>query len=90
MLLLAVSPTLAQQYDRKLYFQRPDGSIGVMDPQGGAYVITPFPTNPRPSYPPPDYGTPPASPYLGQPSPSYQHECQGGGPAGCVYGYTGQ
>jgi hypothetical protein len=29
------------------------------------------------------------SPYLGQPSPSYQYEYQRGGPAGCVYGCTG-
>jgi len=47
--------------------------------------------NPAPSYPPPPYyGTPPALPNLGQPSPSYQHEYQRGGPAGCVYGCTGE
>jgi hypothetical protein len=51
----------------------------------------PFPMNPAPSYPPPPYyGTPPALPNLGQPSPSYQHEYQRGGPAGCVYGCTGE
>jgi hypothetical protein len=51
---------------------------------------TTFPTSPSPSYPPPNYGTPPASPYLGQPSPSYQYEYQRGGSAGCVYGCTGE
>jgi hypothetical protein len=42
-----------------------------------------------PSYPPP-YAPPPASLYLQQPSPSYQYEYQRGGPAGSVYGCTGE
>ena len=86
------------QQDRNLYFQSPDGSINIIVPGGPGYVITPFPNGSggydgyavTPSFPPPYYGTPPASPYLGQPSPSYQHEYQHGGPAGCVYGCAGE
>jgi hypothetical protein len=95
---LVSTPALAQQEDHDLYFQSPDGSINVIVPGGPGYVITPFPNGSggyngytvSPSYPPPYSGTPPASPYLGQPSPSYQYEYQRGGPADCVYGCTGE
>ena len=50
----------------------------MTDPQGGAYVISSFPM--QPSYPPPYYSSPPPSPYLQQPSPSYQYEYQRCGP----------
>jgi hypothetical protein len=87
LLALAAAPALAQQKDRNLCFQSPDGSINVIVSDGPGYVITPFPNGSggyngytvSPSYPPPYYGT--ASPYLGQPSPSYQYEYQRGGPA---------
>ena len=80
-----------------LYFQSPDGSINIIVSGGPGYIITPFPNGSggyngytvTPSYPPP-YAPQPASPYLGQPSPSYQYEYQRGGPAGCVYGCTGE
>jgi hypothetical protein len=63
----------AQQKDRNLYFQSPDGSINVIVSGGPGYVITPFPNGScgyngytvSPSYPPLYHGTPPASPYLG-------------------------
>ena len=95
---LVSTTALAQQKDRNLYFQSPDGSINVIVSGGPGYVITPFPNDSggydgyavTPSSPPPYYGTPPASPYLGQPSPSYQYEYQRGGPAGSVHGCTGQ
>ena len=94
---LVSTPALAQQ-DRNLYFQSPDGSINIIVPGGPGYVITPFPNGSggydgyavTPSSPPPYYGTPPASPYLGQPSPSYQYEHPRGSPAGCVYGCAGE
>ena len=95
---LVSTPALAQQENRNLYFQSPDGSINIIVPGGPGYVITPFPNGSggydgyavTPSSPPPYYGPPPASPYLGQPSPRYQYEYQRGGPAGCVYCFTGQ
>src|SRR6516164_7293448 len=95
---LVSTTALAQQKDRNLYFQSPDGSINVIVSGGPGHVITPFPTGSggyngytvSPSYPPPYSGTPPASPYLGQPSPSYQYEYQRGGPADYVYGCTGE
>ena len=88
----------AQQKDRNLYFQSPDGSINIIVSGGPGYVITPFPNGSggyngytvSPSYPPPYHGTPPASPYLWQPSPSYRYEYQRDGPVGCVYGCTGE
>ena len=88
----------AQQKDRNLYFQSPDGSINIIVSGGPGYVITPFPNGSggyngytiSPSYPPPYHGTPPASPYLQQPSPSYRYEYQRDGPVGCVYGCTGE
>ena len=94
---LVSAPALAQQ-DRNLYFQSPDGSINIIVPSGPGYVITPFRNGSggydgytvTPSSPPPYYGTPPASPYLGQPSPNYQHDYQRGAPAGCAYGCTGE
>lgn len=81
-----------------LYFQSPDGSINIIVSGGPGYVITPFPNGSggydgyavTPSSPPPYYSSPPTSPHLGQPSPSYQYESQRGGPAGCVYGCTGE
>ena len=84
----------AQQKDRNLYFQSPDGSINIIVSGGPGYVITPFPNGSggyngytvSPSYPPPYHGTPPASPYLWQPSPSYRYEYRRDGPVGCVYG----
>jgi hypothetical protein len=76
--------------DRSIYIPQPDGSIGVIVPSGPGYVITPFPANPSYLPPQPYHGTPPASPYLCQPSPSYQYEYQRGGPVGCVYGCTGE
>ena len=87
----------AQQKDRNLYLQSPDGSINVIVSGGPGYVITPFPNGSggysgytvSPSYPPP-YSAPPASPHPQQPLPSYQYEYQRGGPAGCVYGCTGE
>jgi hypothetical protein len=95
---LVSTTALAQQKDRNLYFQSPDGSINVIVSGGPGYVITPFPNGSggyngytvSPSYPPPYYSSPPTSPHLGQPSPSYQYEYQRGGPAGCVYGCTGE
>ena len=95
---LVSTTALAQQKDRNLYFQSPDGSINVIVSGGPGYVITPFPNGSgryngytvSPSYPPPYYSSPPASPYLSQPSPSYQYEYERGGPAGCVYGCTGE
>jgi hypothetical protein len=93
-----VSPTaLAQQKDRTLYFQSPDGSINVIVAGGPGYVITPFPNGSggyngytvSPSYPPP-YSARPASPHPQQPSPSYQYEYQRGGSAGCIYGCRGE
>ena len=95
LLALAAAPALAQQKDRNLYFQSPDGSINVIVPGGPGYVITPFPNGSggyngytvSPSYPPP-YSAPQASPYLQQPPPSYRYQYQRGGPAGCVYGCT--
>ena len=95
---LVSTTALAQQKDRNLYFQSPDGSINVIVSGGPGYVITPFPNGSggydgyavTPSSPPPYYGTPPASPYLGQPSPNYQHDYQRGGPAGCAYGCTAE
>jgi hypothetical protein len=94
---LVSAPALAQQ-DRNLYFQSPDGSINIIVPSGPGYVITPFRNGSggydgytvTPSSPPPYYAPPPASLYLGQPSPSYQYEYQRRGPAGCVYGCTGE
>ena len=94
---LLSTTALAQQKDRNLYFQSPDGSINVIVSDGPGYVITPFPNGSggydgytvSPIYPPP-YSAPPASPYLQQPSPSHQYEYQHGGPAGCVYGRSGE
>ena len=95
---LVSTPALAQQEDRNVYFQSPDGSINIIVPGRPGYVITPFPNGSggydgyavTPSSPPPYYSSPPTSPHLGQPSPSYQYESQRGGPAGCVYGCTGE
>ena len=95
---LVSTTALTQQKDRNLYFQSPDGSISVIVSGGPGYVITPFPNGSggysgytvSPSYPPPYHGTPPASPYLQQPSPSYRYEYQRDGPVGCVYGCTGE
>jgi hypothetical protein len=41
---LVSTPALAQQEDRNLYFQSPDGSINIIVPGGPGYVITPFST----------------------------------------------
>ena len=94
---LVSTTALAQQKDRNLYFQSPDGSINVIVSGGPGYVITPFPNGSggyngytvSPSYPSP-YSPPPASPHLKQPSQSYQYEYQRDGSAGCVYGCTGE
>ena len=95
---LLSTTALTQQKDRNLYFQSPDGSINVIVSGGPGYVITPFPNGSggydgyavTPSSPPPYYAPQMPSPYLGQPSPSYQYEYQRGGPAGSVHGCTGQ
>jgi len=94
---LVSTMAVAQQKDRNLYFQSPDGSINVIVSGGPGYVITPFPDGSggyngytvSPSSPP-SYSAPPASPYLQQPSLSYQYKYQRGGPAGCVYGCSGE
>ena len=88
----------AAQKNRNLNLQSPDGSVNVIVPNGPGYVITPFPNGSggysghtvSPSHPPPYNGKLPASPYLGQLSPSYQNEYQRAGPVGCVYGCTDQ
>ena len=95
---LVSTTALTQQKDRNLYFQSLDGSINIIVSGGPGYVITPFPNGSggyngytvSPSYPPPYHGTPPASPYLQQPLPSYQYEYQRGGPGGCVLGCSGE
>ena len=73
---LVSTTALAQQKERNLYFQSPDGSINVIVSGGAGYVITPFPNGSggyngytvSPSYPPP-YSAP-------QPRPTYSSPCR--------------